>query len=382
MPTPIFLIGCESKITIAAFCVMVACPFTASAAQNDFVVSDKDVSIFLEALNIVRQRAVFIDKQASRNQLLQTSLQALLSQQDQHSQFLNPEEYKRYKGYQEENYLGLGMALEKNSKGDVLCFPYPDSPAQRAGIRNGDRLLTINGEEVRNKSLFAITALATGKAGTQVKLSVSTAKGAAKKVMVRLSSTHVESVSTSWQSSIPIVKIAFFSSQTKFNLTKSLERLSAAQAIVLDLRDNPGGDLYAALECADLFIPEGKLLASAAGKDKQTPYRSSGIDKYLIPKLFIWQNYRTASAAEVFTTALTENGKAVSIGEISYGKGTKQSIIELSDGSALILTTEYLITPNGIKYNGIGIRPNHPLKKLSLQSVNYLQKVIELLKKP
>jgi carboxyl-terminal processing protease len=226
----------------------------------------------------------------------------------------------------------------------------------------GDRLLAINGEELAKKSFFAITALATGKTGTKVKLLVSTAKDETREVIARLSSTQVESVSTRWQASIPVIKIAFFASQTKFDLVNSLERLAPSQAVVLDLRGNPGGDFYTALESADLFIPEGKLLASAIGKDKQTPYRSSGIRKYLKFKLFIWQNHGTASAAEVFTAALTENNRAVSIGENSYGKGTKQNIIELSDGSALILTTEYFVTPNGVKYNRIGLQPTHKLK--------------------
>ncbi len=374
-----FVVCRESKLAMATV-MLATSSFTVSAAQDKLFENNKDVSVFLEALNVVQERAFFTDKQAPREQFLQAILQAFLSLQDQHSQFLNPNEFQRFKDYQKESYVGLGIELEQTPDGDVLCFPYSDSPAQRAGIKKGDRLLEINGEEVRNKSLFAITALATGKPGTQVKLLVSTAKNKAREVIVYLSSNQVESVSTHWQGSIPVVKIVFFSSQTKLDLVNSLDRLSHSQAVVVDLRGNSGGDLYAALECADLFIPEGKLLASTVSKDKQTPYRSSGIKKYFKPDLYIWQDHGTASAAEVFTAALTENSRAVSIGEKSYGKGTKQSIIELSDGSALILTTEYLITPNGVRYNGTGLQPTYPLKKLSVHTSNYLQKVIEILK--
>lgn len=377
-----FVVRRENKLAIIPFYAILATSFTVSAVQDSFFESDKDVSIFLEALNVVQERAFFADKQAPREQLLQVILQAFLSRQDQHSQFLNPKEYQRFKDYQKESYVGLGIELEQNHDGDVLCFPYSDSPAQRAGIKKGDRLLKINDEEVRNKSLFAITALATGKPGTQVKLLVSTAENKAREVIARLSSNQVESISTHWQGSIPVIRIAFFSSQTKLDLVASLDRLSHSQSIVLDLRGNSGGDLYAALECADLFIPEGKLLVSAVSKDKQTPYRSSGIKKHFKPNLFIWQDHGTASAAEVFTAALTENSRAVSIGEKSYGKGTKQNIIELSDGSALILTTEYLITPNGVRYDGIGIYPTYSLKNFSLKPSSYLQKVVELLKQP
>jgi carboxyl-terminal processing protease len=360
--------------------LLVLLPFPTEAASSETFDDAKDFPSFFEALGIVQQRSVFIDKKISREKLLQTTLQALLSQQDSYSQFLNPKEYQRFKEYQQESYVGLGMELEKTREGDIFCFPYPDSPAQQAGIKRGDKLLAINGEDIHGKSLFAITELAKGTIGTQVKLTVSTTKDDTKEVIAVLSKTRIDSVTTSWQASIPVIRIANFSSQTKYSLIRNLNNIPPNHAIVLDLRANPGGDFYASLECADLFVPEGRMLASEVSRDKEIPYRSSGIRKFHISNLIIWQDHLTASAAEVFIAALTENDRAVSIGENSYGKGTKQEIIELSDSSALILTTDYLKTPSGIKYNGIGLQPMIRLEGALLKESDYFVEVLKLIK--
>lgn len=337
---------------------------------------------FVEALKIVQEQSVFIEQPININKIKSIGLQAYLSQYDPYAQFFNPADYQQFKEYQKESYVGLGMELKKDAAGNVFCFPYPDSPAQKAGIQNGDQLLAINGQDVAKKSLFSLTKLATGKIGTQVELLVATATTQPRKVYALLAHTQVKSISSQTLSeAVVAIKIAFFSERTKFDLVNAIEQLSPEQIVIFDLRGNPGGNFYAALECADLFIPEGKILISAMGKGTQINYRSSAVKKYLHSKFFIWQDSGTASAAEVFAAAMVDNEMAISIGETSYGKGTKQNIFELHDNSALLLTTEFLTTPAGLKYNAKGLPPVHQLNKTSPQLLDYTTKTIELVYK-
>lgn len=335
---------------------------------------------FTEALKILQERAIFLDQPIDAEKIAEISLQTFLSQHDLYSQYLNPEEYRQFKAAQQENYVGLGMELRKQANGEILCFPYPGSASEKAGIQNGDRLLEINGKTVTGKAFFSLTSLVSGKAGTPVELLVASADTQPRKVIARLSDTQIKSVSLNRLNNIVVVKISFFSSQTKFELIEAMNQLPLQQAIVFDLRGNPGGDFYAALECADLFVPEGNILITAQSKIQKLDYHSSKIKKYFHSKLFIWQDHDTASAAEVFSVALAENNVAISIGEKSYGKGSKQNIFELSNGSALVLTTDYLITANGLHYNGVGLVPMILLRNNPPQTSNYSEIVEKLFK--
>jgi carboxyl-terminal processing protease len=350
---------------LAAFSVAPLLPAAESA--------DDGLAVFLESLDIISKRAVDANKHYSRKQLLKESLQALLSRLDAHSQFLTAEEYLRFKANQENQYLGLGLELEISSSGAILCFPYPGSPAQKAGVKAADRLIAVNGESVTHKALPAIGVLASGKVGDSVNLTVATAKQNPRNIKAILAESSPVSVTHQSLHNLTILKIAFFSADTVLELSRQLEKTPASMPLVLDLRDNTGGDFYAALEAADLFLAEGKILAYAVNASGQTPYKSSSRSKkYPKRTLSIWQNQVTASAAEVFIAALTENNAALSIGPTSYGKGSKQSIIELSDGAALFLTTDYLATPQNHFYNGKGLKANYPLAADKNSQADYL----------
>jgi carboxyl-terminal processing protease len=128
--------------------------------------------------------------------------------------------------------------------------------------------------------------------------------------------------------------------------------------LILDLRGNAGGDFFAAIDAAMLFVPKGATIVSVRSRSGFRSYANTMASaKAPLGRVFVWQNEGTASAAEVFLAALTENGGAVSVGRRSFGKGTRQDIIELHDGSALIMTTGILLTPQGVEYDGRGLPP-------------------------
>ncbi len=130
---------------------------------------------------------------------------------------------------------------------------------------------------------------------------------------------------------------------------------------MIDLRGNFGGDFHAAVDSAMLFVPEGEILTSLRMKNGAKQYSSTLVGARPQRRVILWQDEATASAAELFVAALTENGRATTIGRKTFGKGTRQDVIELADGAALILTTAYLRTPKGTEFNGVGLLPNEDL---------------------
>lgn len=354
-----------------------------SDSKQNFLVSfdDNAVLSFLEATTIIQNRAIFVQDE-TREKILKDMITSYLSDKDRYSLYLSADQYSLYKKrYSSEDYVGLGMEIEKDKAGNVLCYPYQGSSADIAGIKSGDRLLKLNGKDVQGESLISIMSMATGEVGTNKALVISSANVKdEKEVVVPLSRNTPKTVSLSWYKDIAIIKIHYFSTNTKQELLSVLSMLQEP-VIVIDLRGNRGGDFHAAIDSSDLFVPSGKTLAVTIQRNKQNVYTSSKTRKNISQQIIIWQDQNTASAAEVFIAALTENDRAVSLGVRSYGKGERQDIIELSDGSALILTIGFLTTPTGKSYQGLGLRPSYVISDNALDTGNFIKKVYEITRK-
>jgi carboxyl-terminal processing protease len=172
----------------------------------------------------------------------------------------------------------------------------------------------------------------------------------------------------------PIIRVAHFTRNTSGKMREILKSWSPETPIIIDLRGNGGGDLHAAIDCAMLFLKAGARIASIETRNGTTAYESKAGAVNLVTPVYLWQDEATASAAEVFIAALTDNGRAVSIGKRTFGKGTREEIIELSDGSALVLATGYLLTPRGIRYQGYGLEPTYVLPGDHPDTAEYLRK--------
>jgi len=159
-----------------------------------------------------------------------------------------------------------------------------------------------------------------------------------------------------------VIRLASFTPNTRSEVEFAVQRWDRNQPIVIDLRTCGGGDFYAAVDTAMLFLPKGAPVVTVRGREGARLYSSTLVKGPPRQAVFLWQDEATASAAEVFIGALTGNERAVSIGTVSAGKGSRQDIVELADGSALIMTTGYLLTPRGFAFNGHGLPPMRPLK--------------------
>jgi carboxyl-terminal processing protease len=339
---------------------------------------DSDILLYLEAINQIKKNSL---KKLSKKEIIMGTIKSFVNEIDSFSDYLSPEEYSAFKTSQKSNYIGIGMEIEKNESGQIVCFPIPGGPAYKAGIRNGNIIKAVNGVEITGASLYLVASKVSGKEGTNVILTIVNGNGVSKKVTVKRKSITSETVVLKWLNNIPVIKIRLFTSATQRKLKDILTNLNKNSPIIIDIRGNPGGDLHGAIDSAMLFLEKNKKIVDIKMLNETTCYEALGNTVNSTSPLYIWQDEKSASSAEVFTAALTQNGRAQSIGKKTYGKGTTQKVIELSDGSALILTIGYLSTPEGIIYHKKGIEPTHSLEKASVKTEDYMALVKKLIQR-
>jgi carboxyl-terminal processing protease len=339
--------------------------------------TDDNIRLYLEAVLQIRKQMM---PPLQSVQIVRDTLKAYLRSLDPFSDYLSPEEYKQYKLFQQTHYAGVGMEIEQDQAGRIVCFPYPESPAMQAGIETGDILEAVDGGSTAGLSSFAVGMKIRGQEGTEVWLRVSKVHGRPKDIKIMRTSWEAKSVLVEPHGSLPIVRLLTFTNKTPQELQNAFATLLSAPTIVLDLRSNPGGSLFGAINSAKLFLAHGQKIVSLQTQE--------GVKEYLndlspvVPlaaTLYLWQDGQTASAAEVFIAALSQNQRAVAIGKTSFGKGTVQDLITLSDGSALRLTTGYLQTPDGTVYHKDGLNPTYPLGLTPAKTADYLEKVAALM---
>ncbi len=351
---------------------------TSSSSEFMINLEDHDLVNFLEAINQIREKGLFLDPIIPKNNIFQDILKGYLSWKDPFSDYLTRDEFFLFRQFQDQQYIGIGMEIQKDHQGRIVCFPYPESPAERKGIRAGDYLEKINQRPVNSKSIFTVASMVKECKGTKVELSVRTIKGIEKQLSVPCELLEVEYVKKQKFQDVMVVQIHAFTRSSAIKLEKMFFGWEKHVPVIIDLRGNWGGDLNAAMDCAELFLEKGQKIAIINTRTSSKTYESKNSALDLEYPVYLFQDAATASAAEVFAAALIDNKQAVSIGRSTFGKGTTQDIIELSDGSALIITTGHLKTPNGFSYQSRGLTPMHSLYEHSSDTLDYLSKVKEL----
>jgi carboxyl-terminal processing protease len=344
-----------------------------------FGIDDKDVLLYLEAVSQIREKSVRLSPEVTRARIIERSLRAYLSQSDVCCDYLTKDEYRRFKESLNERYVGVGMEIKQDRDARVVCVPHPEGPAARAGIAVGDRLRRIDEVSVDGKSVFAVAAMARGKPGTEVSFVVVTAGGNERLVRVTRSPVALPSVSKRIIDGKPVLEVVHFTRDTGPRMKDIVKGWERDEPIIVDLRGNGGGDIHAAIDSARLFLPEGKTIVSVETRKGANRYEARATAVNVTTPVYIWQDEGTASAAEVFIGALTDNERGVSIGRRSAGEAVWEEIIELSDGSALVLATGNLQTPRGMRFQGKGLTPTYGLKDGVVDKMDYLMKVRELL---
>jgi len=321
------------------------------------------VEIFSYALTTIQSD--YVDEKTPRD-LIYGALKGMLSSLDPHSQFMDPDEYKNLKTETEGKFGGLGIEISIKDNLLTIIAPVEDSPAWRAGIKAGDRIVKIGHDVTRDMSLDDAVKKLRGDPGSKVAITIlRESDDSVQDFVITREIIHVDDIKDPHiiDDHIGYVRLTEFRENSYHQLHQALEKLKAqgADSLVLDLRNNPGGLLDVAIKIAEDFLPAGKMIVSTKGRHSSEDYMAKSENDsrdFLDWPVVVMINEGSASGSEIVAGALRDNKRAVLVGVKSFGKGSVQSVIPLPDGSGLRLTTARYFTPLGVCINGIGITPD------------------------
>ncbi len=330
--------------------------------------SDREnVELYAQALDTVRDD--YVDQKAvdPRKQTYAAIQGMLDSLGDQgHTRFLTPEERKQNRQGLSGTYVGVGIQLETKDDKAVVSSPIEGSPAENAGIRTGDVIVAVDGKDVRGQNLGKIAEKVRGPEGTSVGLTVMRG-GEERKFTVKRA--EIQSPVASWNvipgTEVAQVRLASFTNDSSDKLKQALEEARAAGAnrFILDLRNNPGGNLGQAIDIAGQFLKSDKVvyLRQDASGDREK-VRVPGSAEPTDAPLAVLVNNGSASSSEIVAGALRDNGRAPLIGTTTFGTGTVLKEFTLDDGSAMLLGIAEWLTPDGNFIRESGIEPDIKVK--------------------
>ena len=296
-------------------------------------------------------------------QLVNDALKGMLNGLDDYSKFLDRRAYERLRAETAGQFGGIGIELGLVDGYFTIIAALADTPAARAGLAAGDRLIALDDESLKGKKLLDVDDLLRGPQGTGVALTLVRRSGRRFEVTLTRATIEVESVRARWlEPGYAYVRIVRFQRHTGDEFADALEALQrdgGIDGLVLDLRDNPGGVLGASVDVADALLPRGLVICTEGRPGSQRlEHRGSIGDLLQGAPVAVLINDDSASGAEIVASALQDHERATVIGVQSYGKGSVQSLLPLADDRALKLTTGYYFRPNGSSIHASGVVPD------------------------
>ena len=353
----------KRKIVLWAALFIIAANFTYLA-----IAKEKEDSIYEElplladTISIVQSDYV---EEVKPRELVYGALQGMLSSLDKHSQFMDPDMYKEMKVETRGEFGGLGIVITIKDNLLTIISPIEDTPAYKAGIKAGDKIIKIDGESTKDITLMDAVKKMRGKPRTQCLLTV-LREGEQRLLDISITRAIIKIKSIKEakliEDKIGYIKIIEFQEKTPKDLEKALKSLErrGMESLILDLRNNPGGLLNVAVKVADKFFSGKEVIVSTRGRrpEQNIVFKATSRGAHRDYPLVILINEGSASASEIVAGAIKDHKRGTLLGHKSFGKGSVQTVIPLSDGSALRLTTAKYFTPNGVCIHDVGIEPN------------------------
>lgn len=326
--------------------------------------SESSFALLVQAWDTVRKN--YVDQSAADSQTLTygaiSGMVTALGDTG-HSRFLTPAEVEKERSFESGTFEGIGARLEMKGTHPSIVAPFEGSPAQKAGVRPGDLILKVDGVDVTGQDLSAVVQRILGPAGTKVDLTLQDPQTKEIRTLT-ITRAQIKVDNVTWAmlpgTEVADIELAAFSQNVTADLVKAIQaaQTKGAKGIILDLRYNPGGQLNEAVGVASQFLKSGNVLQvkNADGKIRPVPVKTGGIATDIPMVVLI--NHGTASAAEIVSGALQDAGRAVLLGETTYGTGTVLLPFTLSDKSELLLAIQEWLTPKGRVIWHKGIEPD------------------------
>ncbi|MGH8494466.1 MAG: S41 family peptidase [Moraxellaceae bacterium] len=384
-PSVLLLLGCVASPLWAV--EPVASPAAAATGKDEVAVSAgvqeavkgggqlplDDLRTFVEVFE--RIRASYVEPVDDRT-LFENAIRGMLTSLDPHSAYLDKKDFEDLQTSTTGEFDGIGLDVGLEDGVVRVVSPIDDTPAAKAGIKTGDYIIKIDGKSVQGMSLADAIGMMRGKAGTKLKLTVVTRGEDPRDLDVVRARIEVSSVkSRVLDGGIVAMRISQFQTHTGRDLRREIEKLKADEkrpvtGLVLDLRNNPGGVLDGAIAVSDIFLESG-MIVSTRGRDAGSEQKFMAAPGELLPAVpvVVLVNGGTASASEIVAGALQDNHRALVLGTTTFGKGSVQTVLPLTAGKGIKLTTARYYTPSGRSIQAEGIKPDIEARpaKVSLQ---------------
>ena len=322
-------------------------------------ISPETLKTFVALVDLVRRE--YVDT-VNDEELFNNAMSGMLTKLDSHAEFLDAEAYENLRAFTEGDVGDIGIKVEYQSTLGywVITEVLDDSPADKKGIAVGDYLHQVDefklGEDEESND---IEQLLTGIAGTQVDVVTSKAGRRKHTTTLQRNNSHPQIIETRFVDGMAVVRLPAFQNNSREKLLQSLIDLDKpVTGILLDLRDNPGGVLASAVSVASLFMTDTDVVQIKSRQADSRTLSTKGAALLESLPVVVLQNRYSASAAEVLTSSLQAQKRATVLGEVSYGKGSVQSVIPLNDEQAVKLTVANYMTASGKKIDGIGVEPD------------------------
>jgi carboxyl-terminal processing protease len=364
-----------SLFVLATLLLLGVASFGRSDAPDAGAASNyQELQLFTDVLTIVQRSYV---EEVSIKDLIYGAIEGMLASLDPHSGFMPPEIYKEMKVDTRGEFGGLGIEISLRDGVLTIISPIEDTPASRAGLLAGDQILKIENEYTKDMEIMEAVQLMRGAPGTKITITVmrptfeKPQQFTMEREIIKVQSVKAKTL----EKGFGYVRLTQFQEHTAEDLSKALTKLheesgGTLQGLILDLRNNPGGLLDQAVDVADKFLPEG-LIVYTQGREADAQMKFSAKRSGTEPDypMVLLINGGSASASEIVAGALQDHDRAVVMGTQSFGKGSVQTIIPLSDDSGLRLTTAKYYTPSGASIQARGIVPDIEVLQSEIKEV-------------
>ena len=346
------------------------------------------IDLFSEVLEKINNE--YVDE-IDQSEVMDSAINGVLQSLDPYSAYMNPEIYEEMQTETSGEFGGLGIEVTMEAGVVKIITPIDDTPASRAGVKAGDYIVRINGEQVQGKTLMEAVNLMRGPVNTSIEITIRR-KGLKKAKIFKIKREIIEIKSVASkliEKEIGYLRLRAFNENSSDQLKKEISKLEKKENLlgyIFDLRNNPGGLLSQAIQISDFFLDDGEIVSTKGRKNRENrKFFAKKGDKINGKPLIVLINNGSASAAEIVAGALQDQKRAILLGESTFGKGSVQSIIPLKNKGAIRLTISKYYLPSGKSISEIGVSPDIMVEEseenfvINTDSDNQLNYAIKLL---